>query len=112
MTPGTIVECREASHESAKLVLGSSWRSGDRRQCEVQEKLSLFLARFEAHISRNMKLPATIFSLVIICGLSHGEAAVRFAGEKKLNGLVSELLDISSVSKSSNRFTFSRSNDG
>jgi len=60
----------------------------------------------------NMKLPGTIFSLLIVCGLCHGHTAVRFAGEKKLNGVASELLEISSVSKPSNRFTFSRSNDG
>jgi len=40
------------------------------------------------------------------------EAKVVFAGEKKLNNLVSELLEVSSVRKSSKPFTFRRASDG
>ncbi len=40
------------------------------------------------------------------------EAKTLFAGEKKLNNLVSELLEVSSVRKSSQPFTFKRASDG
>src|SRR5439155_1291384 len=40
------------------------------------------------------------------------QAGILFAGERKLNNLVSELLAVSSISKSSQPFTFARSNDG
>ncbi len=40
------------------------------------------------------------------------EAKVLFSGERKLNNLVSELLEVSAISKSSNSFTFTRSRDG
>src|SRR5437879_10437843 len=39
-------------------------------------------------------------------------AKIVFAGEKKLNNLVSELLEVSSVRKSSKPFTFTRASDG
>jgi hypothetical protein len=40
------------------------------------------------------------------------EAEILFSGEKKLNNLVSELLDVSSISGSNRAFTFTRSRDG
>ena len=39
-------------------------------------------------------------------------AEIHFSGERKLNNLVSELLEVSSISKSSKPFTFTRSSDG
>ena len=59
-----------------------------------------------------MKFPASIFAFVIICecvGLS--EAEVLFAGERKLNNVVSELLQVSSLSQSG-KLSFSRPSDG
>src|SRR5438552_3782961 len=59
-----------------------------------------------------MKFPASIFTFVIICectGLSG--AKVLFAGEKKLNNVVSELLQASSISQSG-KLNFSRPSDG
>src|SRR6266567_7642558 len=40
------------------------------------------------------------------------QAGILFAGERKLNNLVSELLAVSPISMSSQPFTFARSNDG
>src|SRR5213593_790481 len=40
------------------------------------------------------------------------EARIVFAGEKKLNNLVSELLEVSSVRKSSKPFSFTRASNG
>src|SRR5260370_3928651 len=40
------------------------------------------------------------------------EARIVFAGEKKLNNLVSALLEVSSVRKSSKPFSFTRQSDG
>src|SRR5215510_37025 len=60
-----------------------------------------------------MKFFALTLSLLIICGFTrNGEAGVRFVGEKKLNGIVSELLEVTSISKSSKPFLFNRPNDG
>src|SRR2546422_4425038 len=55
-----------------------------------------------------------IVSIVIsICGLAGvGKAEILFSGEKKLNNLVSVLLEVSSISKSNESFTFARSSDG
>src|SRR5437879_12387447 len=51
--------------------------------------------------------------VILICGLAGGaEAKVVFSGERKLNNLVSKLLEVSSISKSSKPFTFARSSDG
>ena len=50
---------------------------------------------------------------VLICGLAGAaEAEIIFSGEKKLNNLVSELLEVSSISKSSKPFTFTRLSEG
>src|SRR6266516_6086494 len=55
-----------------------------------------------------------IGSIVIsICGFAGAaDAEILFSGEKKLNNLVSELLEVSSISKSSQSFAFTRSSDG
>jgi hypothetical protein len=51
--------------------------------------------------------------LIALCGLARAaEAAVLFAGERRLNNLVAELLEVASVAKSSQPFTFTRSSDG
>ena len=51
--------------------------------------------------------------VIVLCGLTGAaEAGVLFSGEKKLNNLVSELLEVASISKSSESFTFARSSDG
>ncbi len=55
-----------------------------------------------------------IGSIVIsICGFEGAaDAGILFSGEKKLNNLVSELLEVSSISKASQSFAFTRSSDG
>ena len=55
-----------------------------------------------------------IVSIVILVGGLGGatDAKVLFAGERKLNNLVSELLEVSAIAKSSQPFTFTRSSDG
>src|SRR5215471_4607079 len=61
----------------------------------------------------SMKFFAPLLCSLIICGFTrHVEAGVRFVGEKKLNGIVSELLEVTSISRSSNPFLFNRPNDG
>ncbi len=51
--------------------------------------------------------------VVFVCGLAGtGEARILFSGEKKLNNLVSELLEVSSISESSKPFTFARPSNG
>jgi len=58
--------------------------------------------------------PRLIASIVVfVCGFAGGgEAGILFSGEKKLNNLVSELLEVSAISESAKPFTFTRSNDG
>src|SRR5436309_12295931 len=59
----------------------------------------------------NARLLASIG--ILICGFAGAAGAkVVFSGERKLNNLVSELLEVSSVSKSSKPFKFTRSSDG
>jgi hypothetical protein len=58
-------------------------------------------------------LVASILLSIFLCEIAGGaEATVLFSGEKKLNNLVSELFKASSISKSSNSFTFSRPSEG
>ena len=61
-----------------------------------------------------MVSPRLIASIaVFVCGFAGGgEAGILFSGEKKLNNLVSELLEVSSISESSKPFTFTRSSEG
>jgi hypothetical protein len=52
-------------------------------------------------------------AIVILGGFAgHASAEVLFSGERKLNNLVSELLVVSSISKSSQSLNFTRSSDG
>ena len=51
--------------------------------------------------------------VVFICGIAGATGAeILFSGEKKLNNLVSELLEVASISKSSKPISFTRSSDG
>ena len=51
--------------------------------------------------------------VLLLSGVAGVAAAeIRFSGEKRLNNLVSELLEVSSISKSGDSFTFTRSSDG
>jgi hypothetical protein len=58
--------------------------------------------------------PRLIASVVIlICGFAGAaEAGILFSRERKLNNLVSDLLEVASISKSSESFAFTRSSDG
>ncbi|MBI3414921.1 MAG: hypothetical protein HY043_06295 [Verrucomicrobia bacterium] len=50
---------------------------------------------------------------VLLCGFAGTvQAEILFSGEGKLNNLASELLEVSSISKSSESFRFTRSSDG
>src|SRR5436309_11244039 len=60
-------------------------------------------------------MSARLIATVVIfsCGFGGAaEAGTLFSGERKLNNLVSELLQVSSISKSSQSITFTRSSDG
>src|SRR5258708_568957 len=51
--------------------------------------------------------------IIVSCSLAEAaDAEILFTGEKKLNNLVSELLAVSAVSKSSEPFRFTRPSDG
>ena len=51
--------------------------------------------------------------VVLIYGFAGAvEAEIRFSGEKKLNNLVSELLEVASISKARESFAFTRSSEG
>jgi hypothetical protein len=51
--------------------------------------------------------------VIFICGFGRtAEAEILFSGERNLNNFVSELLEVSSISSSSQSFTFTRSSDG
>jgi hypothetical protein len=51
--------------------------------------------------------------IIFICGLAEApDAEILFTGERRLNNLVSELLAVSSISKSSEPFRFTRPSDG
>ena len=55
----------------------------------------------------------SILLSILICGSTRqSQAKVLFSGEKKQNNLVSELLEVSAISKSGTPFTFARSRDG
>src|SRR5439155_26276890 len=60
-----------------------------------------------------MKLSDSVLLSAFVCGFAGvSQAKILFAGEKKLNNVVSELLEVSSISKSSRPFTFTRSSAG
>jgi len=58
-----------------------------------------------------LKLLASILLSVCAFGFE-GAGKVVFSGEKKLNNLVVELLEVSSISKASSSFGFARLSEG
>jgi hypothetical protein len=60
-----------------------------------------------------MKARLFAVAVIFVGGFSGvAEAGILFSGEKKLNNLVSDLLEASSISQSGKPFTFTRSSDG
>jgi hypothetical protein len=55
---------------------------------------------------------AAVVASILLSLISVADAGVRFSGEKKLNNLVADLLEVSSISKSSKPFPFTRSSEG
>jgi hypothetical protein len=54
-----------------------------------------------------MRARLIVAVVIFICGVAGAaEARILFSGEKKLNNLVSELLEVSSISKSDESFAF------
>src|SRR5262245_30868951 len=49
---------------------------------------------------------------ICVCECARGDTAVMFSGERKRNNLVSDLLEVTSISKSGNVFAFTRSREG
>jgi len=57
-------------------------------------------------------IPSILLSM-LLCGFAGvTEAKVLFSGEQKQNNLVSELLEATSISKTVDPLTFTRSSDG
>src|SRR5262245_20515798 len=54
----------------------------------------------------------SIFLSTCVCECARGDTAVVFSGEKKRNNLVSDLLEVTSISTAGNAFAFTRSRDG
>lgn len=64
-----------------------------------------------AELSMSSRLLASV--AIFVCGFSGAaQAEILFSGERKLNNLVSELLDVTSISRPSESFTFTRSSGG
>jgi hypothetical protein len=61
---------------------------------------------------RAANILSIVSSLVVSVVVVAAAPAFLFSGESKQNNLVSELLNVSSILKSSDSFTFARSNDG
>src|SRR5262245_51782815 len=60
-----------------------------------------------------MKARLLVSILILVRGFAEaGEGDILLSGERKLNNLVSELLEVSSISKTSKPFTFTRSREG
>src|ERR1041384_8659627 len=60
-----------------------------------------------------MNAKITAWLVILACGLAPAaDVRISSSGEKKLNNLVSVLLEASSLSKSAKPLTFSRSSDG
>jgi hypothetical protein len=60
-----------------------------------------------------MRAALITFGLIFVCWLTRAaESETLFSGEKKLNNLVSVLLDVASIPNSNQSLTFTRSNDG
>src|SRR5439155_20450025 len=64
------------------------------------------------HLMRIRVSASTLLPILLSRFAAESEARIVFAGEKKLNNLVSELLEVSSVRKSSKPFSFTRASDG
>jgi hypothetical protein len=60
----------------------------------------------------NRTLVCAILSSIIVCESARGDGTVLFSGEKKRNNLVSELLEVSAISRPGNAFRFRRSGAG
>jgi hypothetical protein len=60
----------------------------------------------------NNTLIGSVLLSICVCQRTHGDGTVVFSGEMKRNNLVSELLEVASISKSGNSFAFTRSRDG
>ena len=59
------------------------------------------------------RLIASIAIVIVIRGFTAAaEAAVLFSGERRLNNLASDLLEVASISKSGESFAFTRATDG
>jgi len=54
----------------------------------------------------------TVVAWILLSVIWVAHAGVRFSGERKLNNLVAELLEVSSISKSGKPLPFTRANDG
>jgi hypothetical protein len=57
-------------------------------------------------------LVVSILLSICVCECARGDTAVVFSGEKKRNNLVSDLLEVTSISKAGNAFAFTRSREG
>lgn len=58
-----------------------------------------------------MRAATIMLGLFLVCRVT-GAGEAPFSGEKRLNNLVSVLLEVSSISKSNRSWTFTRTNDG
>jgi len=57
-------------------------------------------------------LIVSVFLSICVCECAGGDTAVVFSGEMKRNNLVSDLLEVTSISKAGNAFAFTRSREG
>jgi hypothetical protein len=60
----------------------------------------------------NRTLIGALLLSICVCGAAQGDGTVVFSGEKKRNNLVSELLEVTAISKSGSSFRFMRSGEG
>ena len=66
-----------------------------------------------ARLAVRVTLVAALLCLAALCRPALAEeATIRFAGERKQNNLVSELLEVASISKSGTSLAFTRSTPG
>lgn len=76
--------------------------------CQTPDVHGLRLAAARTH----MLCEAALWTAVISGQLLAEEATIGFAGERKQNNLVSELLEVASISKSGSSFAFTRATPG
>jgi hypothetical protein len=87
--------------------------AGHRFTVATREKLSISTHPCSFTIFIGMRAKLIVSIIIFISGLGGAaKADILFLRERKLNNLVSELLAVSSISKSSQPFTFARSSDG